>query len=432
MERYHPDGMPADRIHSYPSDLVRFASRRWPAGATTDDALLTEVVAVAYHASFLRDEDRPVLFRLVVTGPEDMPAVDSSVDGLHVLRFASPRPFDEQEIRRLSQGAPYEHALIGVCQLDGALFIWGIVHTGPRWLQSAQGGARSPDRALPASVVLRVARPGHVALSWGEKPVAELRQGQLGDSRVDVFASQWLPARFADVRAEVAELVSHAGEPAGRVDPDVIRLIGQQLIRRTIAIIRAAHHGGTLLIVPPECATSMVDERFVKLKYPFADAPARARFRQLLLPLLRHVAALAAPEETPGPSHYLSALSTALRTDDDAMFELAQFIASLAAVDGAVVLSKRFEIMGFGGEIAGDLASVPVVRRSLDLEGTRYEEEVVDRVGTRHRSAYRLCNRFRTALAVIVSQDGSVRFVTWHDGAVTYWDHAALGLSESA
>jgi hypothetical protein len=423
--------MPATRTHSYPSDLVRFASRRWPEGATPDDAMLTEVVAIAYHASFLRDEDRPVLFRLIVTEPRDVPTVETSADGLHVLRFAGPRPFDEQEIRRLSQGAPYERALIGVCRQDGALVIWGIVHTGLRWLQSAQG-ARSPDRALPACVVLRVARAGHVALSWGEKPVAELRQGELGDSRVDVFASQWLPARFADVRAEVADLLSRPGEPAAGVDPSVIRLIGQQLVRRTIAIIRAAHHGGTLLIVPPECAISMVDERFVRLKYPFADAPARGRFRQLLLPLLRHVATLAGPGETPGPSHYLGALATALRRDDDAMFELAQFIASLAAVDGAVVLSKRFEIMGFGGEIAGDLENVPVVRRSLDLEGTRYEEEVVDRVGTRHRSAYRLCNRFRTALAVIVSQDGSVRFVTWHDGAVTYWDHAALGLSESA
>ncbi|NUO50970.1 MAG: hypothetical protein HOV80_19115 [Polyangiaceae bacterium] len=419
------------RTHAYPADLVRFASHRWPAGATTDDALLTEVVAVAYHASFLRDEDRPVLFRLIFTGPGKMPANDTSTEGLHVLKFASPRPFDEQEIRRLSQGAPYDRALIGVCKHEDTLVIWGIVHTGTRWLQSASG-ARAPDHALPDCVVLRVARPGHVALSWGEAPVAELRQGDLGDSRVDVFASDWLPARFADVRAEIADIVARDAKLAESVDLEVIRLIGQQLIRRTIAMIRAAHHGGTLLVVPPECATSMVDERFVRLKYPFADKPARSRYRQLLMPMLREIAPLSLPGQKAGPSEYFRALSTSARTSDDAMFELAQFIASLAAVDGAVVLSKRFEIMGFGGEIAGDLTTVPVVRRSLDLEGTRFEEEVVDRVGTRHRSAYRLCNRFHTALAVVVSQDGSVRFITWHQGAVTYWDHASLGLSESA
>lgn len=416
--------------HAYPRDLVRFAARRWPDGVSPDEDRLTEVVEVAFHASLLRDEDRPVLFRLLLAEPEEIPQTPVEHEGLHVLRFGSPRPFDEQEIRRLSQGAPYERALLGVCYRDGAFGIWGIVHTGPRWLQRA--GARSAERTLPTCVVLRVARPGHVALSWGERPVAELRQGELGDSRVDVFASQWLPARFADVRSEIAEVVAHAGEAAGRIDPDVIRLIGQQLIRRTIALIRAAHHGGTLLIVPPECAGPIVDERFVRLKYPFADDPARGRFGQLLFPMLREIVGLAAPGETPGAAHYSLGLSTRLRGFDDAMFELSQLIASLAEVDGAVVLSKRFELLGFGGEIAGDLEDVTVVRRSLDLEGTRFDTEVVDRVGTRHRSAYRLCNRFHTALAIVLSQDGSVRFVTWYHGAVTYWDHAALGLSESA
>jgi hypothetical protein len=417
--------------HAYPSDLVRFAARRWPEGAVVDELLLTEVVSVAFHASFLRDEDRPVLFRVVLAEPELFPRAGLEADALHVLQFAAPRPFDEQELRRLSQAAPYDRAVIGVCRRDGAPAIWGIVHTGPRWLQRAQG-VRLPERSLPAGVVLRVARPGHVALSWGERPVAELRQGQLGDSRVDVFASQWLPERFRSERAEIAEIAARAGEAASRVDPDVIRIIGQQLIRRIIAIVRGAHHGGTLLMVPPDCADAMVQGRFVRLKYPFADDPARGRFRQLLLPMLRAIATQAGPEETPGTEHFLRCLSTDLRTYDDGLFELSQLIASLAEVDGAVVLNKRFEILGFGGEIAGDLADVQTVRRSLDLEGTRYEEEIVDRVGTRHRSAYRLCNRFHTALAVVISQDGSVRFITWHDGAVAYWDHASLGLSESA
>jgi DNA integrity scanning protein DisA with diadenylate cyclase activity len=52
-------------------------------------------------------------------------------------------------------------------------------------------------------------------------------------------------------------------------------------------------------------------------------------------------------------------------------------------------------------------------------------------MGTRHRSAYRLCARFPEALAIVISQDGGVRFVGWHDGAVTYWDHTSLGSEEA-
>jgi len=63
------------------------------------------------------------------------------------------------------------------------------------------------------------------------------------------------------------------------------------------------------------------------------------------------------------------------------------------------------------------------VRRALDLEADTFTTEVVDDVGTRHRSAYRFCDAVPTAVAIVVSQDGGVRFVTHYRDAVTYWDH---------
>lgn len=54
--------------------------------------------------------------------------------------------------------------------------------------------------------------------------------------------------------------------------------------------------------------------------------------------------------------------------------------------------------------------------------------EAVDRDGTRHRSAYRLCDAVHGALAIVVSQDGTARFVRWHEGALTYWDHVSTSV----
>jgi DNA integrity scanning protein DisA with diadenylate cyclase activity len=116
---------------------------------------------------------------------------------------------------------------------------------------------------------------------------------------------------------------------------------------------------------------------------------------------------------------------------DEAIFEMAHLIAALASVDGAVVLTQRLEVLGFGGEILGDLPEVSTVQRALDLEATLREPEVVDAMGTRHRSAYRLCAQFPEALAIVLSQDGGVRFVAWHEGAVTYWDHTSLDSEEA-
>jgi hypothetical protein len=112
---------------------------------------------------------------------------------------------------------------------------------------------------------------------------------------------------------------------------------------------------------------------------------------------------------------------------DEALFEVAHLVAMLADVDGAVVMTDQLEVLGFGAEISGALPEVDSVDRSLDLHGTRRVEEHTDRVGTRHRSAYRLCAKLHHALVVVVSQDGGVRFVRWHDGRVTYFDQIATG-----
>jgi hypothetical protein len=189
-----------------------------------------------------------------------------------------------------------------------------------------------------------------------------------------------------------------------------------------------------VLLLPPECAEGIARGRYLHLKYTLRDDEPRRRYRTLLLSVMRVLAAGAAVypgSQAVGWSAYQGWNSPDLAALDEAIFEMAHLIAALANVDGAVVLTKRFEILGFGGEITGDLPEVTTVWRAIDLEGTEREAEVVDTMGTRHRSAYRLCARFPEALAVVISQDGGVRFVAWQDGAVTYWDHASLGSEEA-
>ena len=103
---------------------------------------------------------------------------------------------------------------------------------------------------------------------------------------------------------------------------------------------------------------------------------------------------------------------------------MAHLIAALATTDGAVVMTKRYELLGFGGELSGNLSGVQTVGRALDIEGNLVEEEPTEIVGTRHRSAYRLCKELPDILAVVVSHDGDVRFARRQGDGVTYWDQA--------
>ena len=92
------------------------------------------------------------------------------------------------------------------------------------------------------------------------------------------------------------------------------------------------------------------------------------------------------------------------------------------------MLTKRYEILGFDAEILGNHDHVLTVARALDAEGEYTELERSEDVGTRHRSAYCLCQALPGADVIVVSQDGTVWLVKRRKGVVTYWEQVATSV----
>jgi hypothetical protein len=422
---------------AYPADLARFVRERWDedrAGALPDQDTLETLISACYQSGLLQEEERAVKFRVILCDPEVLPPREGPPSGTHRLEFPNLREFDVQEIRRLSPAADYYRSLIGVCfDEEEGLRIWGLVHSGLRWLRGGQGGRDAPP-PLPPALVLRAYGPGRIAVDVGLEALCTLEEGRLSDASMDVFVSRWLPDSFAPVRGEIAEI--HAGlreqarkkgEVWARLDNDIIRVIGQHTIKRIISAVRGSHHGGTVLIVPPYLADDILEDRYVSLKYKFVDDEPRRRFRTLIVDVMNTLARshAGAPARDPvGWDDYEASSDRALTALDEAIFEVAHLIAGLTAVDGAVVMTQRFELLGFGGEISGGLPAVKTVARALDVEADSAVTESAGGVGTRHRSAYRLCRTLPDVIAVVISQDGNVRFVKCKDEALTYWDQA--------
>lgn len=425
---------------AYPHHLAAFVQARWKDEAEPLPApeVLESFISVCYQASLFTEEDRPVTFRVMLCDPGLLPPDEGPPGGLHKLEFPEPRPFDVQELRRLSPATDYYRSLVGV-RLDGEgrLEIWGVVHSGPRWLRADQGGRdRPPD--LPPTLILHVTGPGRVAADRGAVSVGKLEGGRISGAYIDVFSSAWLPGAFAPVREELARIHGEARERAERsgaswapLDNDITRVIGQHLIKRLISAVRNSRHGGTIVIIPPDLADDLLEDGYVSLKYEFTDEEPRRRFRTLIVGAMNAIAELRGGEaggeaarEPVGWDDYEAITDEKLADLDEAIFEVAHLIAGLTAVDGAFVMTQRFELLGFGGEISGGLPDVSVVEKALDTEGGKTIKETTASVGTRHRSAYRLAGALPRAIVVVISQDGNVRFVKREDGAVTYWDQA--------
>ena len=311
---------------------------------------------------------------------------------LQVLEFDPSRRLSDGELRRLAPAADFERTLIGIhAEGEGAPYIWGLASSGRQWIRHLQSGREGDDASLPDALVVHVLSPGHVLMARGSTALVELQGGRFRESDHDVFRSV-MDASACSRRCAPRSSASADALPGGSTRPtvsdEVVRAVAQHMLRRALSAIRRARHGGTLLIVAPDDAGDLVVPG-VTLKYRFADQDTRRRFRQLILSI---VATLQDEAERRGVTHvdwafYREREEGELRTLEEAVLELAQLMASLATVDGAVVMNRRFELLGFGGEIT---VAEPVlqIHRAVDLEAT--ETFACDGGRRRHPPSLRL------------------------------------------
>jgi hypothetical protein len=429
--------------NAYPPDLAGLVLTRWREAVAAGEihlqppatSTLVTLLSICYQATLLREEGRPVTFRLSLGEPDAFAPTAGPPAGLHRLVFTRPLPLDQHELRRLAPAIEFSRSLIGATVTGEEPTIWGVIHSGPQWLQSVRGG-RATEQAIPPVLIVAATGPGRLLVTAGAVTLAELRNGTLSGRALDVFEAQWLHERLADVgrlthAAHLHDRERDGGGSWAEVHPTFGGVLAGHVLRRIVATIRAAQHGGTLIIVPSGPASELlVDGHYLRVKYRFTDEEPRRR----ILTLMRHIMNELAKDDTGVAAvdwgTYEASRSQALSQMDDALFEVAHLVADLSRVDGTVIMTDCLEVLGFGVEIAGELPEVLQVARAHDLEGTAREWVRTDRVGTRHRSAYRLCQALRQALALVVSQDGGLRFIRWHEDGVTYWEQVATGLWE--
>ncbi|MBS0656848.1 MAG: hypothetical protein JSR82_01215 [Verrucomicrobia bacterium] len=432
---------------SSPRDLAALIDERWPqepgseadrADLRPDRATLTELIRVCFQASLLREEARPVTFRLILAEPGRFPAEQGPPTGLHRLELGDSRPLNPLELRRLSPAANVHRSMIGVrVDPEEGLRIWGIIHSGLNWLQNIYGG-RGHTQVLPEELVVTVTGAGRLAVGFGADIIARFDGTRITGPSLNIYQANWLSRTFAESSEELMEIHSAARAKAGvewaQLDPGLIRTIATHMMRRMISAVRSSGHGGTIVIIPPEMATECCgSNQFINVKYRLAEGEPRRRFRSLLNGIMNRLASLHGEggevewdrAQPVGWKEYLCCSDEKLSAMDDGIFEMAHLIAGCTEVDGAVVLTKRFELLGFGGEISGLLPNVEVVHKARDMEGLVFEEESTESVGTRHRSTYRLCRAIPESLAIVVSQDGGVRFVKYEAYGVTFWDQSS-------
>lgn len=148
--------------HYYPHDLAVALQQRWPAAAAPLPALpvLTQFISVLYQSSLLFEEGRPVECHVVLASQAQLEAQPVTLLDFHLVRFAEPRAWNEQELRRLSPAVQHTSNLLAVEQtLDGQLRVWGMLFTEHEWDQVVNS-PHPNAAAAPQALLVQVSGPG--------------------------------------------------------------------------------------------------------------------------------------------------------------------------------------------------------------------------------------------------------------------------------
>lgn len=345
--------------------------------------------------------------------------------------FSSPRTFSEYELRRLSPAVDFERSLIGIFRHpDKGFQIWGIVNSGIRWLQEERGGNKKTNQ-LPDTLVVHVTGPGMLNICRGIKTIATLSSGHLLDTSANAFQSKWMFNLFVEERKMLIkmheEFRASVPYPVAKIQDEFIGRLQFQVLKRIISVARMSRHGGTFIIFPglhpPELT---MDNPFIQIKYRFLRDEAIHRQQNLMIRTMRLAATALGdindPDKVISWKNYVDLRHESAVYDlEEAIYEHAQFVASLAAVDGAVITSSQGAI-GFGGMIVGSLDKLTEIAVANDVEGKMVTLVKIEGYGSRHRSVYHLCNALHNVVAIVVSQDGNVQLAKWRNGIVTCWN----------
>jgi hypothetical protein len=111
-------------------------------------------------------------------------------------------------------------------------------------------------------------------VSVGPVVLAELRDGRLSVGEMDIFQARWMQRRLAaaDRVHPVAPVAvrNETTEPWEQVDSAFAAVLASHVLRRVPATVRAAEHGGTLILIPRARVSEFLsDGRYVQVKYAF-------------------------------------------------------------------------------------------------------------------------------------------------------------------
>jgi hypothetical protein len=330
-------------------------------GAVPDALAVEAIVEAAFWASLRREEGYVPRISLAWVPPDAVPEMVEAP-----MRFERRLPLAAQPLTRLAAAVERPGIHLGVWREGGEFFVWGAIRTLP-----------------PCCLVLEVVAPGLLVVKQSrEESEKYVNVAVLQGDEIKMIDEQ--SAQLQDCPDLLTSLLGFDAQHASSESMNV-------LIHLSISM-RAHGRGGLLLVVPAK-----------------TEAWRESIAQPVLYSLTPPYSALAGLMES-------RVAEAANRPWLDALQSAVDSIAGLTAVDGATIITDRYEVLAFGAKIVRRRGSQQVADAIVTepIEGARPEVvEPAQLGGTRHLSAAQFVHDQRDAMALVASQDGRFTVFAW-------------------
>jgi hypothetical protein len=427
-------------MFKYPKDLVDLIKISWKENKSVAeyfeklpaDDILNNLLEVAYHSSFMTEESRRVRFSLIFC-PKDNEIIGNNYGK---IEFDKNRNFSITEIFRLAPATDPSNVLIGTeTNEQNQLKIWGLLNIGSSWRNFIRGETGSAFLP-PGFLTVTSSEPGNLTISCAGITLIDLRQGRYFKPTSGIFNEGPVADFFKDTKELICTDVLNNldNEFYGQTVSirDDFKKAPQGFIERVLFQIREKYHGGILIIVPDDFTLNdnRLNER-VLIKYPcMLDRIWKDLVNKLVLNYklfeLMFSEEIGEKEIKSEIFHEYMFLNDKLKKIDHELIDYTNFVSSLSEIDGAVIITDKLRLIGFGAEVIVKIETPDMIRDAEDRIGETGGYISIDSFGTRHRSAFRFSYSYENSVVFVISKDGSLRCVKRKGNDLILWQDLSL------
>ena len=335
--------------------------------------LISQIIDAAVWTSFATDEGNSVTISIILSPAED--SFDTFI-------FDKPISFDVNNLVKLGAALENPRADISVWpNEEKKLVVWGF-------------RTRSVDTLIPNLCVEAMA-PGSVLITFGGKSLAALSGNE---------------AFFTDHSSLMRTIIPKLSSPKDNQNDKILYLMRYMSLLNTARKMREHARGGTLLVVPEDGEW----QRSIDTPVPytggaiFLESDYDVTKKPSLITTVKNFFGALSQNKTIAERENLKRLGHQLD-------QQCKHIARLTAVDGALVMSFDRFVYCFGAKITPAQNQTPPanIRVYKPVEGDNGTTlNLMDLGGTRHQSAAHFADAQPGAVAIVVSQDGHVSFIS--------------------